>query len=183
MKKKLLTLIAAGAMTLSMTISAFAGIWQQDDVGWWWQNDDGSYPVSCWKWIDGNNDGIAEYYYFDAVGYLLVNTITPDGNQVDANGAWIVNGVVQTQAVVVSAQPAPQPAAAPAPQQTGNTVTNTTTATSTSGLQASDTVWLSATGSKFHKIPNCGKMNPSKARAVTYGEALRQGYEQCDKCY
>ncbi len=182
MKKKLLTLIATGAMTLSMTISAFAGSWQQDNAGWWWQNDDGSYPVSCWKWIDGNNDGIAESYCFNAAGYLLVSTTTPDGYQVDANGAWIVNGVVQTQAADVSAQPAPQPAADPAPQQTGKTVTSTTPA-STSGLQTSDTVWLSATGSKFHKIPNCGKMNPNKARAVTYEEALRQGYEQCNKCY
>ena len=39
MKKTFLTLIAARTMALSMTISAFAGSWQQDNVGWWWQND------------------------------------------------------------------------------------------------------------------------------------------------
>lgn len=33
----------------------------------------GSYPVSAWKWIDGNNDGIAESYYFDQSGYVLMN--------------------------------------------------------------------------------------------------------------
>lgn len=48
-------------------------------------------------WIDGNNDGKAECYYFDSVGYMLVNTTTPDGCTVNADGAWTQNGVVQTQ--------------------------------------------------------------------------------------
>lgn len=30
-------------------------------------------------------------------GYCLLNTLTPDNYTVDANGAWIVNGMIQTQ--------------------------------------------------------------------------------------
>ena len=79
--------------------------WQKaaDGIRWWWQNPDGSYPASQWKETDG------KWYYFDAEGYmatgwinvggvdyclapdgaLYVSCTTPDGYNVDANGAWI----------------------------------------------------------------------------------------------
>ena len=88
-------------MTMAATIlaatPAYAGQWMQDGNGWWWRNDDGSYPTAQWQWIDGDADGISERYYFNENGYILANTLTPDGNQVNADGAWIVNGSVQHQ--------------------------------------------------------------------------------------
>lgn len=80
-----------------MSVPTFAGSWQSDATGCWYQNDDGTYPINCWQWIDNNNDGIAENYYFNEKGYILVSTTTSDGYTVDANGAWIIDGVVQTQ--------------------------------------------------------------------------------------
>ena len=71
--------------------------WQYDGIGWWWRNADGSYPVSTWKWLDGNNDGVYESYCFDGRGYLYTNTTTPDGFTVNSSGAWVQNGVVQTK--------------------------------------------------------------------------------------
>lgn len=44
-------------------------------------------------------------------------------------------------------------------------------------------VWLSATGTKYHKISNCGRMNPNKARKTTKKEAIECGYTPCDKCF
>ena len=44
-------------------------------------------------------------------------------------------------------------------------------------------VWLSETGEKYHNIPDCGRMNPNKARQVTQSEAERAGYGACSKCY
>ncbi len=67
-----------------------------DEEGYWWQNDDGSYPVSQWQWLDGNLDGISECYYFDAQGYMLKDTTAPDGYTVNDQGAWVIDGVVQT---------------------------------------------------------------------------------------
>lgn len=95
MKKRYKFFAAMLALTLSMSTTAFAGTWKQEADGWWWQNDDGSYPQSSWQWIDGNNDGVAESYYFNENGYLLTNTTTPDGYTVNEDGAWTVNGVVQ----------------------------------------------------------------------------------------
>lgn len=49
--------------------------------------------------------------------------------------------------------------------------------------ESSKMVWLSATGSKYHSINNCGRMNPSKARQVTEEEAIAGGFEKCSKCW
>lgn len=51
-------------------------------------------------------------------------------------------------------------------------------------VQVNDTlVWLSATGDKYHSIPNCGRMNPDKARQVTKSQAEASGYGPCSKCW
>ncbi|MDO5416170.1 MAG: hypothetical protein Q4F29_03130 [Lachnospiraceae bacterium] len=92
MKKRWITLLAAGLMTAAMSMTAFAGEWKLDQVGWWYQNDDGTYLKDGWSWVNGC------CYYFTPEGYCLVNTTTPDGYTVDASGAWTVDGVVQTQA-------------------------------------------------------------------------------------
>ena len=96
MKKRYAAMLMAAAMTVGSAMTSFAG-WQSDANGWWWQNEDGSYPSNTWQWIDGNGDGISESYYFGPDGYMLSNTTTPDGYTVNADGAWTVNGAVQTQ--------------------------------------------------------------------------------------
>lgn len=93
-------LATAAVMSLAFSAAAFAGTWKSgaaDSNRWWYDNGDGSYAHSGWFWIDGNHDGVAESYCFDQEGWLLTATTTPDGYQVDANGAWTVNGAVQTQ--------------------------------------------------------------------------------------
>ena len=59
------------------------------------QFDDGTYPKGRWAWIDTDNDGMAEGFYFDSNGYVLRNTTTPDGYQVNRIGAWVVGGEVK----------------------------------------------------------------------------------------
>ena len=102
--KKLLTFAAVTAFSSMMTISAMAGVWKQDSVGWWYDNGNGTYPSNSWQWIDGNNDGVAECYYFDRIGYMLASTTTPDGYQVNEWGAWTQNGIVQARNVKASKQ-------------------------------------------------------------------------------
>lgn len=47
----------------------------------------------------------------------------------------------------------------------------------------SASVWISATGEKYHRIPNCGRMNPDKATQMSRDQAEAAGYEACKKCY
>lgn len=46
---------------------------------------------------------------------------------------------------------------------------------------ASKTVYLSATGSKYHSINNCGKMNPNTSKSVSL-ESVIGKYNPCSKC-
>lgn len=103
--KKLKVLLSLITLISSMTITSLAGVWKSDAIGWWYENDDGGYYTSSWQWIDGNNDGIAECYCFDEIGYCYLNTITPDESTVDVNGAWTVDGIVQTKNVGVTILP------------------------------------------------------------------------------
>lgn len=81
-------------------------VWIKDEHGWFRQIKSrqidnvamGNYIVDYigWHWIDGNGDGVGECYYFGENHYILTDTVTPDGYTVNADGAWIENGVVQT---------------------------------------------------------------------------------------
>lgn len=44
-------------------------------------------------------------------------------------------------------------------------------------------VWISATGSKYHSIPDCGNMNPDKAYQEPVSQALEEGYEPWQKMF
>ena len=100
--KNKLIILATAVFSLSLAGSVFADTnygWVKDSKGWWWSEPSG-YPKNCWSWIDGNVDGYVECYYFGADGYALLDTTTPDGYKVNADGAWVENGVVQRRAYV-----------------------------------------------------------------------------------
>jgi hypothetical protein len=83
----------------SLSITSFASGWTKgiSRDAWWYDLGNGDYYKNSWQWIDGNQDGIAECYYFDQNGWMYANTTTPDGFTINENGAWTVNGVVQTK--------------------------------------------------------------------------------------
>jgi len=100
-RKNFVTVFLAVLMAMSMSVTSFAAGWQKNDTGRWYGTnaDNTAWHTNGWQWVDGNGDGVAECYYFDANGYILANTTTPDGYQVNADGAWVENGIVQTQGV------------------------------------------------------------------------------------
>lgn len=53
----------------------------------------------------------------------------------------------------------------------------------TVSLPSGSMVWISATGEKFHRINDCGRMNPQKAYQMTVDDAVANGYDACEKCY
>ena len=103
-------LIALSALTLSliMVVPVFADNpvgWQKNETGWWYgTNATGTtWYHDGWQWIDGNKDGISECYYFASNGYIVTNGKTPDGYDVNADGQWTINGVVQTKGAATQA--------------------------------------------------------------------------------
>ena len=65
-------------LSIMAAMPVYAGQWLQDGNGWRWKNDNGSYPENCWQWLDGNQDGMAEHYYFGPDGYMISDTTAPD---------------------------------------------------------------------------------------------------------
>lgn len=60
-------------------VSVQAASWKQNKTGWWWQEDNGSYPVSQWKVING------KWYAFDERGYMRSDWFL-------SNGKWYYLG-------------------------------------------------------------------------------------------
>lgn len=81
------TALLAGVMvSLAVSgtvIAATGGRWEQQNNQWYYYGADGNL---CTGWIEIDE----EYYYLAADGHCLLNTMTPDGYYVDANGAWYV---------------------------------------------------------------------------------------------
>lgn len=83
--KKIGAIIGIAILTVSMSMTVFAGEWKQDNKKWWYQNEDGSYPKQKWQEVDGKQ------YYFDENGFMVNNTITPDGFRVGEDGTFSNN--------------------------------------------------------------------------------------------
>lgn len=100
MKKKLFnTIIATVALTVLSASVVYAGTWKQNGNRWSYDNGDGTSLKNGWYWLDGNYDGSAECYYFDANG-VMASDETIQGYQVNSDGAWISNGQVQRKSSV-----------------------------------------------------------------------------------
>lgn len=105
-KRLFLAGLTTGLLSLSVAFPAMAGSWKNgagdNATRWWYDNGDNTWAANGWRWIDGNQDGVSECYYFDAEGWLLTSTTTPDGYNVNADGAWTVNGIVQSRQTAAS---------------------------------------------------------------------------------
>ena len=102
----LAALLAGGALP------AYAGSWRQGPSGWWYQNDDGTYPAGGWQWIDSDGDGTAECYYFYSDGYMASNNDI-NGYHVNDAGQWTVGERVQRKTVPGEASSASPSSASP----------------------------------------------------------------------
>ena len=63
------------------------------------------------------------------------------------------------------------------------TIEKAASTTASQNAAAGGMCWKSATGSKYHSIDHCGKMNPKKAKKITIEEAKKEGLEACSKCW
>ncbi|WP_294372864.1 cell wall-binding protein [uncultured Clostridium sp.] len=112
-----------------------------------------------WWYTEGNSWATrwkmidGNWYYFYSDGYMAHDCWI--GNYyLNSQGAWTLNVPTQTQTTAVTNQ-----------------------------NNKSQTCYLSATGSKYHRINNCGRMNPNNATQTTVENAEAQGYGRCSKCW
>lgn len=124
-----------------------------------WKNDSqGWWYTSGSSYLTGWQSIDGNWYYFYGNGYMAHDCWI--GNYyLNSNGAWTLD----------------------VPSQTTTATTNSTAVTN--NQNNSQVCYLSATGSKYHRINNCGRMNPNKATQTTVSNAEAQGYGKCSKCW
>ena len=90
-------------MNVGIAVNVFAGSWERDTKGWWYDNQDGTYPSSSWSYIDRewyyfNEEGyivtgwqniLGEWYYFYSDGSMAYNTWIDGSYYVDQDGKWV----------------------------------------------------------------------------------------------
>lgn len=173
--KRLLASFATLIMLFAITPIATNAEWKQSEGKWWYSQGGSSYATG-WTQING------QWYYFDEYGYMKTGWLYDNGNwfylygngsmahdtkidgcYLNSAGAWTIS--VPTATTSYSG---------------GNASGSTTSATVDNQSQ---TAYLSATGTKYHSIPNCGNMNPNKAIKTTVAKAEASGHDRCSKCW
>jgi len=99
--KKLILSALAFTMILGSASTAMAanlgdGQWCNENGKYWFKLDyEGTkFIANTWHWIK-DQDGIIRCYYFDKDGWLVTNKIV-DGNQLNQDGRWVKDGMIQT---------------------------------------------------------------------------------------
>ena len=55
MRKMVCKVLFGAMMAIMMTSTVFGAGWKQDNIGWWWQNDDGSWLANKWEYTKFGN--------------------------------------------------------------------------------------------------------------------------------
>ena len=116
MRKRLILTVASLMLTAAMAVPAFAGTWKYENNQWKYQRGTNNYVYNDWVEDKGNwyymntrgwmltgwqnIDGNWYYFYPDSgspMGSMAARTVTPDGFEVDEQGRWCVNGLVQSK--------------------------------------------------------------------------------------
>ena len=95
MKKNYLKCKIAILLICSLLISSssYAGMFFKVGNKTFYVDDNGKMATG-WRWIDVNNDNIAECYRFNSDGSLATKSVV-NGKQVNDDGIWVVNDVIQ----------------------------------------------------------------------------------------
>lgn len=77
--------VALVVMTLSLPV--YAANWVHNNTGWWYHEDNGSYPANQWKKING------QWYWFNSNGYMVTGWKQINGTwyYFDPSGAMASN--------------------------------------------------------------------------------------------
>ena len=64
-----------------------SGSWIKDQIGWWYQNVDNSYPANKWQFIDN------KWYFFNKAGYMVTGWILSNNKwyYLGTDGAMVEN--------------------------------------------------------------------------------------------
>lgn len=166
-KKLLLALLLFISVIALNPVQANAA-WKNNSTGWWYTQ--GTSYATGWTQISG------QWYYFDSDGYMKTGWLNDRGNWyyfygegIMAHDCYIGNYYLSSNGAWTNSVPTVTKTTNPGGSGVGTT------------KNKSQTVYITATGKKYHAIPKCG--NTKSSRAATLEEAQRLGLGPCQKCY
>lgn len=203
MKKRILkSTVLALLFSLIFSINVFAAGLTQDATGIHYLKDDGTFATSTWVEIsnlwflfdangvlvnpegaltpndtDGCYQIITSYTPFVTDDTALLNQCVAAGSVVCINGQYFITPETSTAIRNAALSAASKNTAVEQPVTTETTIVEQPIETTP------QYVWLSATGNKYHRINNCGRMNPNRATQVTLEEAQSRGKGKCSNCW
>lgn len=90
---KIKTMFITAVLVIIFSIPAFSkNTLKNDEHGFWLEDEQGYYYANTWMWVDMINNGVYYHCYFGEHGYMLVNTVAPDGTQINELGQAVFNG-------------------------------------------------------------------------------------------
>ena len=83
LKRLLKSALAVAVAVTTLAQPVYAANWVHNNTGWWWHENNGSYPANQWKSIGGT------WYWFDSNGYMATGWRNIGGTwyYMDASGA------------------------------------------------------------------------------------------------
>ena len=87
-KKSVFMLISICVLLMFSTVTASAGTWKKNNIGWWYQEGNNKYPANQWKLING------KWYWFNKNGYMATGWQKISGKwyYLQNNGAMLGQG-------------------------------------------------------------------------------------------
>ena len=132
MKKRLIGFsVLTAALTLATGITAFAGTWKQDSVGWYYEHDNGN--IQGIGWFTDPADG--SIYYMDPDGYMMAGTtvegykLGDDGRRIEKTEEDIRKEQERKQRIASKPSPAKEQAAAELAAAAAKTAVSSTSTT------------------------------------------------------
>lgn len=75
-----------------------SGSWKKNNIGWWYEYSDGSYPVNQWKLIDNR------WYWFDSRGYCVKGYHTINGKKYYFAEQYAFDGYVKECQLIMTTE-------------------------------------------------------------------------------
>lgn len=170
--------------------------WIQENGNWYYYNNDGKPQTG---WVKDNDNS----YYLDSSGVMQTGWIKDKGKDYycygsgamqtgwkESNGRWyylnsdgsmVSNQFVDGYYLTFSGA-----------MEEKDTTSSSKNSSTSDGTYNSNIIsnkrekiaYIPSTGpKKYHRIPDCGNMNPRRATKTTVAEAEREGYGRCRLCW
>ena len=204
---KELKIIKTGILMILMlfliSITAYSGEWMSDNNGWWYQLDNGNYPINRISTIDGqqyafNQDGYmlskewfqwsGDWYYFQSNGIMAKSQWIDGRYYVDERGRMVTNSWTPDGYYVGADGAWVDNSSKAGSTQNGSSYNQSSSSKTSSSvdreIHSGGAYYWTPNGKSYHSTPNCRSLARSRTiYSGTLSDAKQSGKtDPCNNC-